>query len=252
MVSASVFFIGSEAAVGGVHPTYWSPFDPDVSAEARVDRILEWLAMPLDQRPHMISLYFEDVDGVAHFRGMDAPETRQAVATVDAALGRLLDGLDALEHGAEVYVVLVSDHGLMAAPDDAIDWIDMDLFPGVRLAESGPYASLFVETGGGERAAAVRDSLAALVPAAEVWLREDVPERLHYGADPRIGDIVVSAAPGRRVMRTGSLDAVPVDRRATHTHGWDNQTPKMGAIFIAKGLGIAPGQRIPAFESVHV
>jgi predicted AlkP superfamily pyrophosphatase or phosphodiesterase len=109
-----------------------------------------------------------------------------------------------------------------------------------------------VETGGGERAAAVRDSLAALVPAAEVWLREDVPERLHYGADPRIGDIVVSAAPGRRVMRTGSLDAVPVDRRATHTHGWDNQTPEMGAIFIAKGPGIAPGQRIPAFESVHV
>jgi len=41
-------------------------------------------------------------------------------------------------------------------------------------------------------------------------------------------------------------------RRDAFTHGWDNQTPEMGAIFLAKGPRIAPGQRIEAFEAVDV
>jgi predicted AlkP superfamily pyrophosphatase or phosphodiesterase len=246
MIAASFFFVGSEAPVGGVQPTYWRRFDASISREERVDQVLAWLAMEPERRPHMITLYFEDVDAVAHTHGMDAPETAEAVAGVDAALGRLLDGLEGLEHGSDVYLVLVSDHGLMAAPMEATDRIDLSRFPGVRLAESGPYASLFVEAGGPERVVAVRDSLQAMLPLASVWLREDVPDRLHYRADPRIGDIVVLAAPGRTVRPAG------MDVRSTYTHGWDNETPEMGGIFIVRGPGISPGQSIAAFEAVHV
>jgi predicted AlkP superfamily pyrophosphatase or phosphodiesterase len=246
MVSASFFFVGSEAAVGGVRPSYWRRFDARIPHEERVDQVLEWLSMPPEVRPHMITLYFEDVDATAHTHGVDGPETRSAVQAVDASLGRLLDGIDALELGDRVYLVLVSDHGLMPAPAGWVDPLDMDLFPGVRLVESGPYASIFVDEGGPGRGAAVRDSIADLMPLNDVWLREDVPERLHYRSDPRIGDIVVSAAPGRMVR--------PADwaSRDTYTHGWDNLTPEMGAIFIARGPGIRSGRRIPPFESVHV
>ena len=38
----------------------------------------------------------------------------------------------------------------------------------------------------------------------------------------------------------------------TYTHGWDNQTPEMGAIFVARGPTIRRGLTIDAFESVHV
>jgi len=246
MVSACFFFVGSEADVGGVRPTYWKRFDASIPHEERVDQVLDWLRMPPKGRPHMITLYFEDVDGTAHTYGFDAPETAEAVARVDASLGRLLDGIEGLPHGDQVYVVLVSDHGLLHAPASEVDLIDMDLFPGVRLVESGPYASIFVDEGGEARRPQVRDSVAALLPRSDVWLREDVPAHLHYSSDPRIGDIVVSSAPGRMVRPTGW------NVRSTYSHGWDNEVLEMSAIFLARGPGIAPGQRIPAFESVHV
>jgi predicted AlkP superfamily pyrophosphatase or phosphodiesterase len=56
MISASFFFVGSEAAVGGVQPTYWHRFDASIPNRARVDGALEWLAMPLQNRPHKITM----------------------------------------------------------------------------------------------------------------------------------------------------------------------------------------------------
>jgi len=247
MVAASYFFVGSEADVQQVRPTFWNRYDGSVPNGSRVDQVLEWLELPLEERPHMITLYFSTVDDAGHDFGPDAPETEAAVAEVDAALGRLLDGLEALPHGDEVYLVLTSDHGMAWADPDRAHPLDMALLPGVRWAEGGPYASLFVEEGGPERAARVRDSLEALVPESEFWLREEVPERLHYSDDPRVGDIVGLMEVGATVVRP---EGVPAE--AYWTHGWDNRAMEMGAIFLAQGPGIEPGQRLEAFESVHI
>jgi predicted AlkP superfamily pyrophosphatase or phosphodiesterase len=247
MLSASYFFVGSEADVGGVRPTYWYRFDGSVPNETRVDGVLAWLALPPEERPHMITLYFSDLDNAGHQYGPDSPQVAAAVTTVDDAIHRLVSGIAALPHGDQVYVVVVSDHGMLRAEGSRVQRVDMDLFPGVRMVESGPYASLVVDEGGSIRAAAVRDSLRAMLPEAQVWLREEVPARFHYSADPRIGDIVILADPGATVVRSGSLPS-----RDSFTHGWDNLVPEMGAIFLARGPLIAPGQRIEAFESVHV
>lgn len=247
MVSASYFFVGSEADVGGVRPTYWHPFDGSVPNNDRVDAALQWLNMPPESRPHMITLYFSDVDDAGHQFGPDSEEVETAVASVDLSLGRLLDGLEALPHGDDVHVVLVSDHGMMLASTDNVDVLDMDLFPGVMLAEAGPYASLHIQEGGLERGPGLRDSIQALMPQNQVYLREDVPERLHYSSNPRVGDIVIVVAAGRTVS---TPDRVPTSD--FYTHGWDNATPEMGAIFLAKGARIQPGVTVPAFESVHV
>ncbi|HSG07910.1 MAG TPA: ectonucleotide pyrophosphatase/phosphodiesterase [Longimicrobiales bacterium] len=247
MLSASYFFVGSEADVGGMRPTYWHRYDGRVSNADRVDGVLAWLALPAEERPHMITMYFSDLDNAGHEFGPDSPQVEEAVSTVDRHIGRLLDGIAALPHGDQVYVVLVSDHGMLKAEGARAQRVDMDLFPGVRLVEGGPYASLVVDEGGASRAAAVRDSLRAMLPEAQVWLREEVPQRLHYSADARIGDIVILADPGATVGPRGLLPT-----RDSFTHGWDNAIPEMGAIFLARGPGIEPGQRIEAFESVHV
>lgn len=247
MVAASYFWVGSEADVQGVRPSYWHRFDSSVSRGERVDRVLEWLAMPPENRPHLVTLYFSDVDGAGHRYGPGSPQVAGAVADVDEALGRLLQGIDALPHGDRVYVVVVSDHGMLRAEAGRAEAFDGDLFPGVRMVEGGPYASFFVDEGGSGRAVRVRDSLRTMLPEAEVWLRSEVPERFHYSADPRIGDLVALAPPGGLVVPRGR-----VPQEDGFTHGWDNRVDEMGAIFVARGPGIAGGQRIGAFESVHV
>lgn len=247
MLSGSYFFVGSEADVEGVRPTYWHRYDKSVPDAARVDSVLAWLALPPEQRPHMITLYFSDLDDAGHRYGPISPEVKAAVGTVDTQLVRLLDGIDALPFHDQVYVVVVSDHGMMRARASRAQPVDLSLFPGVRMVTSGPYASIVVDEGGPERVQAVRDSLRAMLPRADVWLRQDVPERFHYSSDPRIGDIVILARPGYLVVPS---DQVP--NQDVFTHGWDNRDTRMGAVFLARGPGIAPRQRIGAFESVNV
>lgn len=249
MVSASFFFVGSEADVGGVRPTYCHRFDGRVPNEERVDGVLGWLGLPPRVRPHMITLYFSDVDGAGHDFGPYSEEVEEAVRVVDEALGRLLDGLAELPHGEEVNVIAVSDHGMLLAAEEDNDFIDLSLFPGVRMVEGGPYASFFVDVDDdGDRAARVRDSLQAMMPLNQVFLRTDVPARFHYSANPRIGDIVAIAAPGRQIQsseRAGRLSDF-------YNHGWDNMIPEMAGILLAAGPQIAERVETGPVEAVHV
>jgi predicted AlkP superfamily pyrophosphatase or phosphodiesterase len=256
MRTAAYFFPGTEADVGGVRPTRWHRYSAAVGTGEVVDSTLAWLALPAAVRPHLIALYFSDLDDSGHATGPDSPEVAAAVTAVDHQVGRLMDGLDALPDDMEVHLVVVSDHGMMRAKADRAQSLDLDRFPGVRLMETGPYAGLVVDEGGPERLPGLRDSIQAVLPEASVWLRAEVPGRFHYAADPRIGDLVVLAEPGATVVRGGTgggaAAAGGAPDRDTFSHGWDNQVPEMGAVFLAWGPRIGPGQRIPAFESVHV
>ena len=71
----------------------WLTYDHNFPAEARVDHVLEWLDRPLATRPDFVTLYFEAVDSAGHRFGPDAAETTAAVASIDQAIGRLIDGL---------------------------------------------------------------------------------------------------------------------------------------------------------------
>jgi len=247
MVAASFFWVGSEADVMGVRPTIWKPYDGRIPNEARVDSALTWLQLPPERRPHMITLYFSDVDSRGHRHGPDAPEVDEAVRHVDAVLGRLLDGLDQLPIRDEVYLVLVSDHGMASySPETAVaidEIIDMD---GIRMPDSGAAANLHVD-GGIEAAEQVRDALNAGLEHGRAYLREEVPERLSYRADPRIGDVVIIMDEHWQIRTS---DRMPSS--AGGTHGWDPTLPSMHGIFLARGPGIRAGATIQAFEAIEI
>lgn len=69
VATATLFWPGSEAAVGGVRPQRWTAFDKDMAMAARVDTVLAWLAEPPATRPRLATLYFEHVDSAGHDHG---------------------------------------------------------------------------------------------------------------------------------------------------------------------------------------
>src|SRR5262245_14400765 len=73
MVTACFFWPGSEAAIKGVRPTYWNKYDGSVSNNARVAKVDEWLRLPEARRPHLITLYFSDLDSASHRAAVDGP-----------------------------------------------------------------------------------------------------------------------------------------------------------------------------------
>ena len=64
--------------------------------------------------------------------------------------------------------------------------------------------------------------------------REALPERLHYGRNPRVAAIICIAEPGWTIL--AGPPAYPVKGGA---HGYDNQDPEMLALFVASGTGLS-------------
>jgi len=247
MVSAAFYFVGSEADVQDIRPSYWKRFDPIIPNQVRVDTVLTWLALAEQERPHLVSLYFAEADYAGHrFGPGESPELAQAVAQVDQALGRLLDGLDELPHGDQVFVLLVSDHGMSEVLSEghyAVDEI-ADL-SGVRLTSDGTVGILFVE-GGEERIEELRTQLDEGMPEAEVYRPGAAPERLRLKGHPRFGDLVIVPEEGYTIgigPRRGSSRGM---------HGWDPRFRSMHGIFLVKGPGIEGGTRLPPIEGVDI
>ena len=245
-----VLLPGTEADIGGLHPSHWRPYDGGVPNAARVEQVLDWLALPEDTRPHLITLYFSLVDSAGHDLGPDGPGMRPSVEAADGLLGRLLDGIDGLPHAARVALVVVSDHG-MAAPDPQRLTVLPELadLSGVRLAPAGPALSLHV--GDPARSRALRDELNAKLTHARAYLRAETPPHLHARGNPRFGDILVLPEGLGFVGRRRAVERVRLLLRPG-MHGWDPRLPEMHGILLAAGPGIAAGASLPAVRAVDV
>ena len=76
MHSACFFWPGSEAEIDGSRPTYYLHFDDHFPDEKRIDQVIAWLKLPPAQRPHLVTLYYSNVDHAGHNTGRTAPPPR--------------------------------------------------------------------------------------------------------------------------------------------------------------------------------
>jgi arylsulfatase A-like enzyme len=252
-VQTSVYFWpGSESEVQGVRPTAWWNYLASIPDSVRVDASLAQLRRSAAHRPHLVMLYLTDVDDTTHKHGPDTPRTAVAVASIDHALTRLLDGLARLPIGDSVNVIVLSDHGMEASSQErmlplrpmlAAAGIDTAR---VRMGDNGPVMPLWF---GGDSALARRtlDVLGAGLTHARAYSISNAPGRWHMADNARGGEVFVVGEPGY-VIAKGAGDRV-LDRG---THGWDPVDPLMLGIFVAAGPQIRAAGTIPSFESVHV
>jgi len=252
--AATMFWPGSEAPIAGQHPHDWRPFDGDVTADERVDQVLAWLDREPARRPRLVTLYFDDVDHEGHAWGPGSIQVLNAEARVDAALARLLSGLEARAMRDRVDLIVVSDHGMAGVPPNqreyTDDWLATRGLPVQAVDVVNRGALLGVNPAEGADAAAVEAALAGRHQHAECWRKHELPPRWHYGSHARVPAIVCQADIGWAV-----LVRRPDMRAGTHVtgaHGYAPELPEMRAAFIADGPSFADGARLPAFDNVDV
>jgi predicted AlkP superfamily pyrophosphatase or phosphodiesterase len=244
--TATLFWPGSESDIHGVRPTTWLTFDKSLSAERRVERLLEWMARPKDQQARFMTLYFDDVDTAGHQFGPDSQEVNTAIERVDSAIGQLVRGIETQVR--PVNLVIVSDHGMAAtSPDRVIEIESLAPAGSFELVTQGAGVGLAPHPG---REAEVLASVSAPHPHVACWPKAQVPERLHYGAHPRVPPVVCLADPGWLLLSREALARRPV--QAGGAHGYDPAAPEMAALFLAAGPSIRQGVVLPAFDNVHV
>lgn len=241
MRSAAYYFVGTEADVAGVWPSSWHKFDAETSNADRVSKVLDWLASPPEVRPHMITLYFEEVDDNTHWHGPGSPESLAAITRIDTEIGALLDGIEALEHAGRVYVIVLSDHG-QAAYDEEKATLVLDRFvslEGARCVEGGAYVFVHLEQADPDRAIEMRDAINDHWDCGRALLPSEAPEAWDATASARHPDLLVMADPGCAVLSTEGRKSkiTPGD------HGWAPEMPEMRGIFYAMGPRIPAGTR---------
>lgn len=241
--TATMFWPGSEVPFDGKRPSDWLRYDQNVDNVQRVNTLIDWLRRPASIRPAFATIYFDTVDTAGHRFGPDSAEVNAALAEVDARIGEIVDGAAAL--GVPLNLVVVADHGMRATDDARVIQLD-DIIdrPSYIAVETGPYAAIEPEAGTDNR---VYDAL--LVPHEHMTCarKENLPERLHWGSNPRVAAIICFAEAGWTIL--SGPPQYPVKGGA---HGYDNADPEMLALFVAKGPAFARGAKLEVFDNVAV
>lgn len=252
LVTASSFWPGSEAAIGGIRPTYWGRYDESIPDEQRVDEVLGWLDMPAGKRPRLITLYFDEPDGGGHASGPESPRAAAAVAHVDALLARLAAGVAARGLEGAVDWIVLSDHGMTTvAPDKSIVLADYVDLAEVAVDDLSVFGLLRPRPGAED---AVLRALAGSHPHLHAARKSAMPERLHYRDHRRIPEIVVWTDPGWTIYatRTARAEAIARPDFARGAHGYDPAERDMHGIFVAAGPSFQKGITTPPLDNVDV
>ncbi|WP_420136595.1 ectonucleotide pyrophosphatase/phosphodiesterase [Sphingomonas sp.] len=241
--TGTMFWPGSNVAYDGVRPQDWFPYSADVTATQRVNTVLDWLRRPAASRPRFVTLYFDLIDTTAHHFGPDSPELNAALGHIDAQIAALQSGLAALHQPANL--VIVADHGMAATSADRVVWLrDIATPSDYHVIDEGPVATIAATPG---REDALAASLLRPHPHIHCLRKGALPERLHFGHNPRIAPFVCLADIGWLL-----LDKMPKKGVDSGSHGYDNAAPDMLALFIASGPSIKPAGRLPTFDNVDV
>ncbi|MDB5192061.1 MAG: alkaline phosphatase family protein [Segetibacter sp.] len=247
MLSASFYWVGAEADIKGVRPTYYYNYSEKIPIEKRVEVFKEWLTLPAEKRPHLICFYFPEVDHAGHDFGPDSKENENAVLLVDSAIAKLQAA--AASTGLNVNFVLVADHGMLkvnkANPLQLPAGVDTSKF--IISTDQLPLALYAKDQ---------KDILPTyrLLKQHEknftAYLKKDIPKRWHYNKKSdklnRIGDIVIVSDPPY-------VFNIFNRRISTGWHGFDpTRVKEMGAIFYAWGPAFKQGLSFPTFDNIHV
>lgn len=257
--AATFFWPGSEVRKGSwdCPPRYCQHYDGSVPFEQRVDTVLGYFDLPADEIPVFITLYFEDPDYQGHQVGPDDPQITAAVARIDQMLGRLIDGLEKRGVFEDVTVILVGDHGMVGTCDKKLIFLD-DLSPWIEIPHDWVQSTtpvLAIRPPEGVSTVEVVAKMNEGLSSGKVengnylkmFLKEKLPERLHYSESYRIPPIIGILEEGYKVEMKRSKS-----RECGGAHGYDNAFSSMRTIFMAHGPQFERGRKVPSFENVEI
>ncbi len=225
--TATVFWVGSDVAINGEHPTYWRDYQTQqLDYEGRVDEIIRLLKMPEKDRPHLVMAYFEEPDRSGHSYGPMNRLTRRAMEDMDRLLSLMWTRIQMLPIADKVNLIITGDHGMTSVDPKRFVDID-DVLPKhwyERFCNDYPtliYASApqYIDS--------ICDAMQR-VDHVRAWKAADMPAYLGYGTNKNMGDVVV-------LPDVGWLFADKPSKKQRGSHGFDHMAADMQVGFRAVG-----------------
>ena len=242
--SATYFWVGSEAAVQGVMPTITKYYNASHTYGSRIDSVMKWFSKPHGERPGLVMLYFDEPDASGHKHGPEHPETGSVVKRLDSLMQVLFKKSRSLSITDSLNIIITSDHGMAALTAEKQIILENHIHDSllVRIEGSNPVYNLEVKD---EYLDLVYEKLSG-IEHLHVWKSDEIPEKLHYGSNPRTLNINIVGEEGWSVFTEKSPGY------SAGTHGYLPQNRSMHAIFYASGPSFLSDKEIDTFENVDL
>lgn len=245
LLSASFYWVASEADIQNTRPTYYYQYNEQIGIGDRINTVKNWLSLPQEKRPHLITFYFPQVDHDAHMYGPDDGRVTTTVQFIDSSINALQQTLQPL--GLPINYIVVSDHGMTAVNNTNP----------LPLPKAIDTSNFYIPRGDALLHLYAKDTttLAATYqalkkePAMNVYRLNETPAHWHYRAaddwHQRLGNLLLEP-------RLPNIFNITNRKTSPGKHGFDNHHPDMRASFMAWGPAFKTGLRINGFENIHV
>ena len=245
IVSASYFWVGSEAEINGFRPSIYKNYKNGINPTSKVDSVISWLNKDnYNNIPRLITLYFNEPDHSGHVFGPDHINTSNQVELADSILGYLLKSIDELEIKNRINIIVVSDHGMENVSIDRVvkvdDYIDASKFD---FFDKGPVMQLYSKENN------IPNILSNLIPHVTIYSQEDFPDNYRFKTK-NMGDYYLIADAGW--MMYTEQDEIDNELPVVGMHGYNPDDMNMHGIFYAYGSSFKEDYKIDTFELINI
>ncbi|KIY45676.1 nucleotide pyrophosphatase [Fistulina hepatica ATCC 64428] len=237
VITANLMWPGPPKTVSGASSTYFIPWRDKVPLQEKLQQIMSWIDLPIEDRPQLILAYEPSLDQAGHATGPGSARVNKTLESVDSFARDLHTELEARNLTDIVDVAFVSDHGMTDTSHPEMVYLD-DLLGAEGLSEvehidGWPSIGLRFRAGADEAALLARLGKAAADQPERfaVYTHATMPERYHFSHNERIAPIYIVPHIGYVL----STRAIGDDGLNKGSHGYDNLAPSMHAMFVAHG-----------------
>lgn len=245
ILSATYFWIGSEAEINGYRPTIYKKYDGSVKFKSRVDSVISWYNLPFEQRPKLTMLYFSEPDYTGHEYGPNSNEVNKSVMEMDSIFGYLIDELSRTKVYKDLDIIVVSDHGMSDVSLDKVilldTFIDLDKY---KVIPSFAVTHLW-NLNDDEDISNIFDN----ENNVQIFKKGQFPKKYHFSNSDSpdyliVADLGWSLTTSQKLNQSKSFPG--------GMHGYDSNYLEMHGIFFANGPSFKSGVRIDSFENINL
>ncbi|KAJ8378796.1 hypothetical protein AAFF_G00236130 [Aldrovandia affinis] len=210
--TAAAMWPGTEYRIQNRTSTHFLRYDPAVPFQERLANVTGWLLR--DEGVRFAALYWEEPDRSGHAHG---PDNVTAMTPVLREVDRLCS------------------QDRLIRLDDCLDRRNYTAINLTPVATIIPLSDKRL----------VYDALSRCHANMKAYLKEEIPDRLHYRNNERIQPIILVADEGWTIVQSGNLTR-------NGDHGYDNSLPSMHPFLAAHGPDFRRGYRLAGMHSVDV
>ncbi|TDL22192.1 Phosphodiest-domain-containing protein [Rickenella mellea] len=237
IITANLMWPGPPKTMSGASSTYFVPWKNKVPLDNKLDQVMRWIDLPLEDRPQLIMAYEPSLDQAGHKAGPNSKLVNKTLAEVDLFAKNLHNSLAQRNLSDIVDIVFVSDHGMTDTSHPELVYMDDILgeegLAAIEHEDGWPAMGLrfYPQTNASHYLDVLLNAAAANSEKFDVYTHETMPWRYHFSNHKRIAPIYVVPKIGYALTTKAEGDV----GMTKGNHGYDNDEPSMYAMFVAHG-----------------